>query len=188
MKKILPFLLLIMVTLTLNPAFQSLVDPRLNSPFSTTFDVINPVSYPPYNYSPYSNQYNTERVIFVQPSAIPFSNRGFQSYFSSLPGYSSTPSIVYLKDFPRKIDGSENNLNHISYNSANTGLARHTPALYKDGKSIPMGSDVSPRETSNTLGRIAPELLRDPNNVTAAFVIWGQFLDHDVGLTEVNDK
>ena len=182
MRRILTILLLIAVTQNLNPAFQSIVDPRLNSPFSTTFDVINTASYPAYNFSPYSSQHN-QRVIYVQPSSISYSNRGFYSFFSSLPGYSSTPSITLLKDFRRKIDGSENNLKHISYNSAKTGLARHIPALYKDGKSAPMGSDVSPRETSNTLGRIASELIRDPNNVTAAFEIWGQFLDHDVGLT-----
>ena len=50
-----------------------------------------------------------------------------------------------------------------------------------------MGSNVSPRETSNALGRVAEKLTLDPNNITVAFVIWGQFIDHDVGLTEVND-
>ena len=46
-----------------------------------------------------------------------------------------------------------------------------------------MDTDESPRLTSNALGQITYPIELDPNNVTSAFTIWGQFLDHDVGLT-----
>lgn len=125
-------------------------------------------------------------------------NLVFRPYQSSYyPGYSSlsedllrtsrhTNSILKLVNITRSINGYGNNLANPTYGMSNTRLARATPALYKDFRSTPMDSHYNPRVTSNQLGRVKYPLALDPHNVTEAFTIWGQFVDHDLSLTEVD--
>ena len=51
-----------------------------------------------------------------------------------------------------------------------------------------MDSDFAPRMVSDATGKATFPLEVDPNNVTMALTIWGQFIDHDIGLTEVAEK
>lgn len=51
-----------------------------------------------------------------------------------------------------------------------------------------MDSDFTPRITSNSLGKVTYPIKLNPDNVTMAFTIWGQFIDHDIGLTEVHEE
>lgn len=51
-----------------------------------------------------------------------------------------------------------------------------------------MPSLYSPREVSNALGRQTETIETSRLNLTMAFTIWGQFLDHDISLTHVNNE
>ena len=97
-------------------------------------------------------------------------------------------SLYQLMNERRTVDGSNNNLVRPSYNKANTGLARQIPALYADGLQAPMGSNYQPRAVSNSLGIVPTPMKMNPNNVTLALVIWGQFIDHDLSLTIVSQN
>lgn len=83
----------------------------------------------------------------------------------------------------RTYDGSHNNLDNPDWGAAGSNLLRVSPARYADGISAPTGVDrPNPREVSNTL--FAQEgLLNDPLTLSDFCWGWGQFIDHDIGLT-----
>lgn len=87
----------------------------------------------------------------------------------------------------RSIDGFGNNLNQPLWGQADTQLLRLTVPAYEDGVAAPRGGDPSslpsPRAISNA---IASQTENIPNsiNVSDWFWQWGQFLDHDLDLTE----
>lgn len=83
------------------------------------------------------------------------------------------------------LDGRGNNIAHPEWGSANTNFLRLSSAEYTDGVSSPAGTDrPSPRVVSNTFS-VSPEdgILND-RDFTAFVYAWGQFLDHDINLTE----
>lgn len=82
------------------------------------------------------------------------------------------------------IDGVDNNLFDAAMNSAHEPLARWTEADYADGISALSGEErPGPREISN--GVVAQEtLLPNEENLSDFFWQWGQFLDHDIDLTD----
>lgn len=83
----------------------------------------------------------------------------------------------------RTYDGSYNNLNNPEWGSAGSNLLRVAKASYADGISAPAGTErPNPREVSNTL--FAQDgLLNDPLTLSDFCWAWGQFIDHDIGLT-----
>lgn len=83
----------------------------------------------------------------------------------------------------RTIDGRSNNLTNPEWGAANTNLLRFTPVGYSDGISALGGVNrPNPRVISNTF--FAQDgLLADPLNLSDYCWVWGQFLDHDIGLT-----
>ena len=88
----------------------------------------------------------------------------------------------------RSIDGSGNNLADPVLGMADTPLLRVTTVEYSDGLSTPAGaSRPSARAVSNA---VSDQPASDPNFPFQAsdFVWqWGQFLDHDIDLTENAD-
>ena len=87
----------------------------------------------------------------------------------------------------RQIDGTENNLESPSAGSAGSQLLRASNAEYSDGISEPAGEDrPSPREISNIL---VSQTTTETNerNLTDLTWLWGQFIDHDIDLTETGD-
>jgi hypothetical protein len=83
----------------------------------------------------------------------------------------------------RSINGSGNNVQNPTWGQAGVPLKRITRTSYDDGLSIPAGSDrPNPREISNI---ILDQVARTFNfkNATDYLWIWGQFVDHDIGLT-----
>ncbi len=86
--------------------------------------------------------------------------------------------------FYRSIDGSGNNLNNEDINQSHTPLIRITASDYSDGISAMAGVNrPGPRAISNAA------LYQDksvPNSKAASDFLWqwGQFLDHDIDLTE----
>lgn len=90
-------------------------------------------------------------------------------------------------DFFRTINGSNNNRRNPDWGAANTPLLRKLPAVYPgdgSGETILEAPDrANPRDISNTLfdqeGSIPTE-----TRLTDFVWQWGQFLDHDISLTE----
>ena len=84
----------------------------------------------------------------------------------------------------RTIDGSGNNLDQPAMNSHATQLRRLLPSNYADGISaLAENAAAGPREISNAVAAQG-ELI--PNSLGASdfFWQWGQFLDHDLDLTD----
>jgi Animal haem peroxidase/Cellulose binding domain len=95
--------------------------------------------------------------------------------------------------FPiESIDGSANNMAHPTWGQAGTNYSRVAPAHYADGHSAPAGGPNS-RYISNRLFsdemRTDQGQLRHPdffaeNRSTQWGWVWGQFIDHTIGLAE----
>lgn len=84
----------------------------------------------------------------------------------------------------RSIDGSGNNTIFGSINSHGATLRRWLPADYADGISAMGATNVAgPREISNAVAAQSESI---PNSLRASdmFWQWGQFLDHDIDLTD----
>ncbi|MCA8952276.1 MAG: peroxiredoxin [Planctomycetes bacterium] len=85
----------------------------------------------------------------------------------------------------RTIDGSLNNLARPDWGAAATPLLRTAAADYGDGRGTPAGANrPSARAISNA---VAAQVGEVPNARGATDFLWqwGQFLDHDLSLTEL---
>ena len=84
----------------------------------------------------------------------------------------------------RTIDGSGNDRRNPSMGAADTHLARLFRPAYADGVAALAGADrPGPRAISNA---VAAQTASRPNphRLSSFFWQWGQFLDHDIDLTE----
>jgi peroxidase len=82
-------------------------------------------------------------------------------------------------------DGTGNNVAHPTWGSTGQGLLRISPAAYGDGISTPSGADrPGARLVSNLLAASPEGGVTNDRDFTAFVYAWGQFLDHDLGLTE----
>ncbi len=91
-----------------------------------------------------------------------------------------------LKAFPdfRTIDGAGNNVANPDWGSADIQLRRQAPEGYGDGIETLAGAlRPGPREISNA---VCAQIFSIPNGVGASDFVWqwGQFIDHDMDLTE----
>ena len=86
--------------------------------------------------------------------------------------------------FIRSIDGSNNNISHPEMNTPETQLARIASADYADNVSALAGAArQSPRVISNLV--MTQNISTQTPNFASDFLWqWGQFLDHDLDLTE----
>ena len=88
-------------------------------------------------------------------------------------------------DDVRSIDGTGNNVDNPEFGAAETELLRVAEADYADGISEPSGQDrPSAREISNLLSAADPDGTPNDRDLSAYLFIWGQFLDHDIDLSE----
>ena len=88
----------------------------------------------------------------------------------------------------RTIDGSGNNRDNPDWGAADIQLLRLVPSDYADGISTLAGPNrPGPRDISNAV--VDQPLLSIPNTLGASDYLWqwGQFLDHDISLTEGTD-
>jgi peroxidase len=86
---------------------------------------------------------------------------------------------------PRSFDGTGNNVANAELGSVGEQLLRAAEAQYADGIATPAGEDrPSAREISNAL--VAQDAETQPNDrhLSAFIYVWGQFIDHDIDLTE----
>jgi hypothetical protein len=93
------------------------------------------------------------------------------------------PRHLMAGDF-RSLDGTGNNLAHTEWGSTNEQFLRLSPAEYGDGISLPAGTDrPSAREISNELAAHPDGSLLNDRDMSALIYAWGQFVDHDIDLT-----
>jgi hypothetical protein len=93
---------------------------------------------------------------------------------------------VLLSSDYRSIDGSGNNLAHPTWGTVGEGLRRFAAPAYGDGISTPAGaSRPSAREISNLFfhHHLAEDIFNE-EGMSAFVYAWGQFIDHDLDLTE----
>ncbi len=83
----------------------------------------------------------------------------------------------------RMIDGSQNNPLNTTWGTAGENLQRLTDVDYADGISLPGGeARPNPRLISNEIFAQAG-LVNDPLHLSDFCWVFGQFIDHDIGLT-----
>lgn len=98
------------------------------------------------------------------------------------------PQIEFLEERSllsgyRTFDGTGNNLLYPLWGSAGSQLLRVAPADYGDGVSSPAGADrPGARAVSNAVMAEAEEVLNE-RFLSDYVYVFGQFLDHDLGLT-----
>ena len=88
----------------------------------------------------------------------------------------------------RHIDGEHNNHKNPTYGKAGQHFIRMAPTDYADGINTPSGSGrPSARHISN---KIFHQKKSNPSKkcLTNMFWLWGQFIDHDITLTETGDE
>ncbi|MGD9633233.1 MAG: peroxidase family protein [Pirellulales bacterium] len=101
------------------------------------------------------------------------------------PPPTSTILIPTTTAAPRSYDGTGNNLANPEWGSTNEILLRAAEEDYADDISSPAGEDrPSAREISNALVAQDPEAEPNARQLSAFIYVWGQFIDHDMDLTE----
>ncbi len=82
------------------------------------------------------------------------------------------------------IDGTGNNVAQTEWGSTQERLTRIAPSEYGDGISTPAGANrPSARTISNALADQGDTDIISDRNLSAFIYAWGQFIDHDIGLT-----
>jgi peroxidase len=85
------------------------------------------------------------------------------------------------------IDGTGNNLTNPDWGSAGSDFLRTAAAAYGDGISTPAGADrPSAREVSNVMADQNGQDIVNDRWMSAMIYAWGQFIDHDLDLTNAN--
>jgi len=85
----------------------------------------------------------------------------------------------------QSLDGKGNNITNTNWGSINEQLLRLSPADYADGINSPSGAErPSARTISNTFSASPADGILNNRDFTAFVYAWGQFLDHDIDLTE----
>ena len=91
----------------------------------------------------------------------------------------------------RSIDGTCNNLYYPLWGASNTAFRRMLPAVYEDGILAPVGHSQQVKGNAFTgpwpsARRVSALVVKDlpklSSSVTHIFMIWGQFVDHDLDL------
>lgn len=86
----------------------------------------------------------------------------------------------------RSYDGTGNNIANPEWGSTGEQLLRRSPATYADGVSAASGADrPSAWLVSNLLSQNPEGGILNDRDWSVFVYAWGQFLDHDIGLTDV---
>ena len=89
----------------------------------------------------------------------------------------------------RTFDGRGNNREHPEWGSAGVPLLRVVAPAYADGVGEPSGAErPNVREISNLVVASPPGEPPKVGAATALVWVWGQFVDHDIGLTGTQDE
>ena len=83
----------------------------------------------------------------------------------------------------RTLDGSGNNTLHSDWGQAGTPYVRVAPANYADGIAVPVAGPPT-RYVSNRIFNDVGQNLFSENGVSQWGWVWGQWIDHNVGLRD----
>ncbi len=93
--------------------------------------------------------------------------------------------LVAVASEIQSFDGRGNNAENPNWGSVNETLLRMSPAAYTNGISDPAGANrPSARAVSNAFSAGPEEGILNDRDFTAFVYAWGQFLDHDIDLTD----
>ena len=82
----------------------------------------------------------------------------------------------------RSVDGSANNAQHPTWGKAGLAYRRVAPANYADGRSTQVAPAKPDRYVSNRIFNDLGQNLFSENGLSQWGWLWGQFIDHDLGL------
>jgi len=86
---------------------------------------------------------------------------------------------------PQSLDGTGNNLMHPEWGSTGEQFLRRSPAAYADGVSSPAGADrPNERLISNQVFASPAGGIINARDMSGFVYAWGQFLDHDLTLSD----
>ncbi|MEY3323437.1 MAG: hypothetical protein RLZZ417_3020, partial [Bacteroidota bacterium] len=88
----------------------------------------------------------------------------------------------------RTIDGTFNNRLNPSWGSTGSNLIRLGKANYQDGIFQPFTGRISGRAISNEIFAQDDIDIKDPSNLSDFCWVFGQFIDHEFGLTPNNTE
>lgn len=122
-----------------------------------------------------------DNVFFFDPATLPT----LQPKAGTLPAALINASAWHFT--PASLTGRGNNARHPFWGSAGVDLMRFAPAAYSDSLSLPAGPlRPSPRLVSNTVSEASAGITN--SRMLSDWVYgWGQFLDHDLDLTQSGD-
>ena len=98
---------------------------------------------------------------------------------------SVAPSDTDILNY-RSLDGSGNNLNDPGLGQSGAIYTRETEAAYADGIGEPLDGP-SERYVSNRIFNDGNQNVFSQNGVTHWGFVWGQFIDHTIGLREISE-
>jgi peroxidase len=96
---------------------------------------------------------------------------------------SAQSSDIRAAAIVRSLDGSANNLAHPTWGQAGVPYLRVATADYADGISKPAGGPPT-RYVSNRIFNDVAQNLFSENHVSQWGFVWGQFVDHTIGLRQ----
>ncbi|MEZ4399594.1 MAG: peroxidase family protein [Kofleriaceae bacterium] len=92
--------------------------------------------------------------------------------------------LALVGDEARSIDGAGNNLDHPRWGAAGTPLERRLSAGYADGRASPAGPGRPSARAISTLVVAGPGGQRPAADASDYLWAWGQFIDHDLDLSD----
>ncbi len=87
----------------------------------------------------------------------------------------------------RTIDGTYNNLVALHWGMAGANLFRKLPSAYSDGVSEPAGANRKSARSISNLICWQNNSIPSAHGMSSMVWQWGQFLDHDISITEAAD-
>src|SRR5690349_3569468 len=102
--------------------------------------------------------------------------------FAAVSSEAATPPTLQSL-LVRSLDGRGNNPFHPDWGAANVPYSRVAPTNYGDGIAS-LVAGPSPRAISNRVFNDVGQNLFSEHGVTQWGWVWGQFIDHDVGLRD----
>lgn len=89
---------------------------------------------------------------------------------------------------PEPLDGKGNNQSHPGWGVAGADLLRLAPADYGDGVATPAGSDRPGARVISNAVAVQTTAAANDRAMSSWVYGWGQFIDHDLGLTTTGDE
>ena len=125
-----------------------------------------------------------QKIVLIERRMLSQSKHGTPFWMSEKLQQAKTSDRSFKMSDNRSYDGSDNNQTHADWGKAGVALLRKAAADYADGiQSLPTRGGTNPRAISNTVCK-QNNPNPNPQNLSNVVWAWGQFLDHEMDLTE----